>query len=62
MDVYGKIAKAVKDIAGQKGVLTFPAKVKSVSNTTCTIIISDMEISDVRLRAVVNNETDQLII
>lgn len=62
MDVYGKIAQAVKQIAGQKGVLTFPAKVKSVSNTTCTIEIAGMDVSDVRLRAVENSDTNLLLI
>ena len=65
MDIYGKIAEKMKAIT-QKGkmseTLILPAQVKSVSGTTCTVNIDDLEITDVRLRAVINNKTEQLLI
>ena len=65
MDTYGKIAEKIRAIA-KKGkiseVLILPAQVKSVSGTTCTVNIDDLEVTDVRLRAVINSETEQLLI
>lgn len=63
MNVYGQIAQAIRSIAGvQTGSATiFPAVVKQTDGSTCTILIGDLEVSDVRLRAVINNEQDQLV-
>ena len=63
MNVYGQIAQAIRDIAGVKpgGTTIFPAVVKQTDGSTCTILIGDLEVSDVRLRAVINNEQDQLV-
>lgn len=63
MDIYGKIAQAIRDIAGERmeGSAIFPAEVKSVSGDVCTIVVGDLEISDVRLRAVIDGGTDHLL-
>ena len=64
-DIYGKIAEKLKAVV-QKGivcdVLILTAQVKSVGEMTCTVCIDDLELTDVRLRAVVNTETEQLLI
>lgn len=64
MDVYGKIANKIKEICGATGdnSLVFPAKVKSVKDTTCTVLLGDFELTDVRLRAVIDNSTDKILI
>lgn len=63
MDVYSKIAKSIKEIGGgSAGAQIFPAKVKSVSGQTCNILIGELELSDVRLRAVINDKSDQVLI
>lgn len=63
MDVYGKIAQAIRNIAGVKvgGATIFPAIVKQVDGSVCTVTIGDLDISDVRLRAVINNDQDQIL-
>jgi len=64
-DIYGKIAEKLNAIA-KKGkmsdVLILPAQVKSVDGTTCAVSIDDLEITGVRLRAVINSEKEQLLI
>ena len=62
MDIYGKIAQAIKGITGAGQAPIFPAKVKSVSGTTCTVVVDTLELTDVRLRAVVNNEQEQFLV
>lgn len=63
MDIYGKIAQTIRSIADAPigGATIFPAIVKQVDGATCTITIGNLDISDVRLRAVVNNQQDQLL-
>jgi hypothetical protein len=64
MDVYGKIADKLKEIAGgsvQKCSI-FTAQVESVNNSTCTVKLDELSISDVRLRAVVNGNNEQVLI
>ena len=63
MDIYGQIAQAIRNIAGVQvgGATIFPAEVKSVSGATCTILIGDLEVTDVRLRAVINDKDDQIL-
>lgn len=64
MDIYGKIAQKLKEIAGTGNArsIVFTAEVKSVEGNTCTVLLGDLEISDVRLKSVINTETDQIII
>jgi len=65
MDTYGQIAAKIKAIVSKGKVSelnTFPAQVKSVNGTTCTVMIDDLEVTDVRLRAVINSKSEQLLI
>lgn len=65
MDIYGKIADKLKNIAGQGLVqqsMLFVAVVKKIEGSTCVVELDELAISDVRLRAVVNNEKEQLLV
>ncbi|MBR1922135.1 MAG: hypothetical protein IJ838_00075 [Paludibacteraceae bacterium] len=63
MNIYSQIAQTIRNIAGVKvgGATIFPAVVKQVNGAVCTITIGDLDISDVRLRAVINNDQDQIL-
>ncbi|MDR3287083.1 MAG: hypothetical protein LBT27_06545 [Prevotellaceae bacterium] len=65
MDTYGKIKEKIRQIAGTEKLqqlIVFPAQVEKVTGTTCTVKIDELLITDVRLRAVINNENEQLLI
>lgn len=63
MDVYGKIAKSIRELGGgSTNAQIFPAKIKSIDGTKCSILIGQLELSDVRLRAVINNEDDKILV
>lgn len=62
MDVYAKIAQIIKAMGTAKGAILFPAEVKSVDGDTCTIKIGTLELTDVRLRAVVNKKSDKIVV
>lgn len=62
MDVYGNIAKALKDLSREARPSIFTAKVKAVSGTTCSIEVGRLLLTDVRLRAVVDSDTEQLLV
>jgi hypothetical protein len=65
MDIYGQIALKIKQIAGngklQQAAL-FPAQVEKVEGALCTVKLDEFSISDVRLRAVINENEDMLLI
>jgi len=62
MDYIGKIKKSIRNIAGIQNGNIFTAQVKSVEGETCTIALGNASISEVRLRAVVNGNNEQLYI
>jgi hypothetical protein len=65
MNVYSEIAGKIKSIARADGLrqsVIFSAKVEKVEGETCTITIDEVPITGVRLRAVVNNNAEQLLI
>lgn len=63
MNIYSQIAQTIRDIAGVQtgGATIFPAVVKQVDGAVCTVTVGDLDISDVRLRAVINNDQDQIL-
>ena len=61
MDTYTKIAQAVKAIVGSQKASLFTATVKSVDDTVCTVDVGGMELTDVRLRSVVNNDQGRIL-
>jgi hypothetical protein len=62
VDVYGQIKGRIRAIAGERSAVVFPAQVVAVTGTTCSVLVNEMLVSDVRLRAVENKETDQLLV
>lgn len=62
MDTLSEIKKHIEEIAGKKGIVSFTAKVVSVSGETCTAAVDDLELSDIRLRSVVNEEDSKMLV
>jgi hypothetical protein len=65
MEVYGRIASKIREIAGRGGsgaMAVFPAQVVRVVGEVCTVDLDGLKLSDVRLRAVVNGAEDHLLI
>jgi hypothetical protein len=65
MDVLSKIAESIKSIARTDGLrqsVLFSAKVEKVEGETCTVTIDGLTVTNVRLRAVINNNAEQLLI
>ncbi|MDR3226132.1 MAG: hypothetical protein LBT56_00475 [Prevotellaceae bacterium] len=65
MDTYSGIKEKIRRIAGTEKLqqtTVFPAQVEKITGTTCTVKIDELLMNDVRLRAVINNENEQLLI
>ncbi|MDR0726402.1 MAG: hypothetical protein LBF59_10415 [Prevotellaceae bacterium] len=65
MEIYGKIKQKIREISdSSKGGVSavFTAEVASVSGETCTVRLEDLSVSDVRLRAVINQGAEKLLI
>ncbi|HOU67592.1 MAG TPA: hypothetical protein PKW49_03280 [Paludibacteraceae bacterium] len=61
MDSVSEIRKSIQRIAGSN-LLSFTAKVKSVQGETCTVDMDGMELTDVRLRSVVNGKRSKILV
>lgn len=64
MNTLSEIKNSIRSIASGVPVTTslFTAKVKRVSGETCTVEVEGVELSDVRLRAVINGNDSKLLI
>ncbi|MCQ2359949.1 MAG: hypothetical protein MJ009_00510 [Paludibacteraceae bacterium] len=62
MDIYSKIKDAIKEMGGTLLPGLKIAKVVSCSGYTCTVQIDSLQLKDVRLRAVINNNDDKVIL
>ncbi len=64
MDIYSEIAQKLKAIVGVQHAVLFPAKVKAVQENvrTCTVEIDTLQLTDVRLCAVVDDNLKQLFV
>ena len=62
MNDVTRIKKLIQNIADRERPALFSAKVKSVKGDTCTVQIGKLELTDVRLRAIVNGKDDTLLI
>ena len=63
MDVAAEIKKALVELIGANPNLPINATIVSVQNDTCTIkVLSGLELSDVRLKATISDDTDTLLI
>ena len=63
MDIYGKLKNRIQKMCQTPSdSALILAKVKNVDGQTCTVTIDDLELADVRLRAVVNDEESGIVI
>jgi hypothetical protein len=65
MDIYGKIKERIRNIAGRGSKGTpeiFTAQVAVVSGETCTVMLDELPVTEVRLRAVVNGRSEKLLV
>ena len=63
MDTYGKIKHILQKMCQTPGdSALILAKVKKVDGQTCTVTIDELELADVRLRAVVNDEDSGILV
>ena len=65
MDMYSKIRRSIQHIASEGGqsVFIYPARVETVKGSTCSVRINDdLTVTDVRLRAVINSQTEQVLV
>lgn len=67
MDKYAKLNELLKGTGGKQtnaasGPVLFQAKVVKVDKDSCTVSIGGLELSDVRLKAVVNEKTDGVLL
>jgi len=61
MDKYRHIAELMKGFQ-PSGQVFFPATVKSVEGNTCTVMVDDLSISDVRLKATSTKTDNQVLL
>lgn len=64
MDIYGQIGSRLREINGNgfRSTVIFTAHVEEITETTCTVSLGGMKLSDVRLRSVINKNDEQLLI
>jgi hypothetical protein len=63
MDLAAEIKKALIELIGANPNLPITATIVSVENDTCTIkLLSELVISDVRLKATISDDSDTLLI
>ncbi|WP_264522138.1 hypothetical protein [Flavobacterium sp. N1994] len=63
MDVAAEIKKALIELIGANPNLPITATIVSVEGDTCTIkLLSELVLSDVRLKATISDDTDSLLI
>ena len=64
MDMYSKIRRQIQHIAkdGKQRVFIYPARVEVVKGSTCSVRIDELPVTDVRLRAVINTNTEQVLV
>lgn len=62
MDIFGKIHKQIAEMGANESSALVLARVKEVNGATCSVLIDDLALSDVRLRAVINNQETGMVI
>lgn len=62
MSIYSEIAEKIKQMGGNTSTILFLATVKEVKDAACTIMLEDLELTDVRLRSVLNSEDNKILI
>lgn len=62
MSIYSDIAEKIKQMSGGITNVLFLAKVKEVKDDACTIMLEDLELTDVRLRSILNSEENKIVL
>jgi hypothetical protein len=62
MDELGKIKQSIQKIAGKVSVPVFAVQVVSVKGETCVVNLDGLNLTDVRLRSVINGKEEQMLI
>lgn len=62
MSIYSEIAEKIRQMGGNTSAILFLATVKEVKDAACTIMLEDLELTDVRLRSVLNSEDNKILI
>ncbi len=62
MDRVAKMAELFRQLRQPKGDIFFYATVTAITDQTCSVKITDLELTDVRLKATVSKETDMLLL
>lgn len=62
MDKYRQLQEALKGV-GQLGIQStiISAEVKAITGESCTVMVGDLELTDVRLKATINGETNKVL-
>lgn len=62
MNPLSDIRKSICTMVGKSGGIAFTAQVVSVDGECCTVDYNGLQVSDVRLRAVVNGEQSKILV
>ena len=62
MNPLNEIRKSICTMVSKRGVVAFTAQVVSVDGECCTVDYDGLQVSDVRLRAVVNGEQSKILV
>lgn len=62
MNPLSEIRKSICTMVSKRGVVAFTAQVVSVDGECCTVDYDGLQVSDVRLRAVVNGEQSKILV
>ena len=62
MDKYKKLGDIIKGFGGTNNMNVIAGEVISVQGESCTVEIGGMEITDVRLKAAINNNSNKVLI
>lgn len=62
MDKQAKVVQLLKNLAKPRGDIFFYATVTKITGDTCSVKITDLELTDVRLKATDNGADDKLLL
>lgn len=62
MSIYSEIAEKIRQMGSNLNAILFLATIKEVKDAACTIMLEDLELTDVRLRSVLNSEDNKIVI
>lgn len=62
MDAYRELGERLKALSAKRSAPLYQGIVQSIEGNTCTIEVDGIEIPDVRLRASISSDSDELLI